>query len=259
MASSKFFRTVRIFILLAILAGVAMGTYATRMHTTDWNDTLWVVIYPVNADNSSASAKYIDSLDSETFRPVEDFMAQEADSYGLEITKPINIKLAPTVDRLPPEPPPDGNVFKIMWWSLKLRYWTYMNDTYTGPKNIRMYVLFYDPAAHKQLDESMGLQKGMICIARVFANWRMEGKNNIVIAHEMLHTVGATDKYDPATGYPVYPRGFADPDKVPLYPQEVAELMGGRMPISETEAEIPENLYSTIIGEESAREIRWIK
>ena len=27
----------------------------------------------------------------------------------------------------------------------------------------------------------------------------MDGANDVVIAHELLHTLGATDKYDPAT------------------------------------------------------------
>jgi hypothetical protein len=259
MASGKFFRTLRIFILLAILIGVGMSAWTTRVRTTSWGQPLWVVVYPVNGDGSEASSKYIDSLEKETFMPVEEFMESEARYYKLKLSNPVTIKLAPRVDNLPPEPPQDGNIFHIMWWSLKLRYWAYRVNTYDGPAgDIRAFVLYYDPATHKELAESLGLQKGLICVAKVFANWKMAEKNNIVIAHELLHTVGATDKYDLTTGQPIFPDGYADPGKNPLYPQEEAEIMACRIPLSKIEAKMPESLYDTIIGQKTAREIKWI-
>lgn len=260
MASGGLFKTVRIFILLAVLMGVAMGTWATRYHATSWDDPLWVVVYPINGDGSEASSRYIEALEEKTFTYIEDFMAWEGERYGLALEKPVTIKLAPPVDELPPEPPRDKNVLKVMWWSLKLRYWAYTVDTYEGPpQDVRMFVLYYDPATHSRLEDSLGLQKGMICVARAFAHWRMENKNKVVIAHELFHTVGATDKYDPATGQPRYPDGYAEPDLDPLYPQKEAEIMAGRIPLSDTDAEMPESLYYTVIGEQTAREIRWIE
>lgn len=259
MASGKFFRVLRIFILLAILIGVGMGTWTTKLRTTSWDQPLWVVVYPINGDGSEASSKYIDSLQKETFKPIEDFMKQEAESYELALSKPIIMKLSPSVNELPPEPPQDRNISKVMWWSLKLRFWAYRVDTYDGPAgDIRMFVLYYDPATHKQLEESLGLQKGLICVAKAFANWKMEEKNNVVLAHELLHTVGATDKYNLSTGQPIYPEGYAEPDKKPLHPQEEAEIMGGRIPLSEIEAEMPESLDYTVIGRKTAWEINWI-
>jgi len=35
--------------------------------------------------------------------------------------------------------------------------------------------------------------------------------------------------------------------------------MGGRIPISETQAEIPKSLKHTLIGEKTAREIGWLR
>ena len=62
----------------------------------------------------------------------------------------------------------------------------------------------------------------------------MRGSDDMVIAHELLHTLGATDKYDLRTNQPAHPDGFAEPDREPLYPQSFAELMGGRIPVSNT-------------------------
>ena len=50
----------------------------------------------------------------------------------------------------------------------------------------------------------------------------------MVIAHEFLHTVGATDKYDPATEQPQFPDGYGEPQRVPLVPTGEAEIMAGR-------------------------------
>jgi hypothetical protein len=58
---------------------------------------------------------------------------------------------------------------------------------------------------------------------------------------------------------PVYPDGFAEPDKDPLLPQDYAEIMGGRIPLSEGEAEIPESLDQVLVGAVTAREINWLK
>ena len=85
----------------------------------------------------------------------------------------------------------------------------------------------------------------------------MAGSNNIVIAHELLHTVGATDKYDLATEMPLYPAGFADPARTPLYPQDDAEIMAGRRALSAQEAEMPASLRNVVVGPATAREIHW--
>ena len=45
----------------------------------------------------------------------------------------------------------------------------------------------------------------------------------------------------------------------PRYPQEFAEIMGGRIPLSPTQAEMPRSLLETMVGERTAREIGWLK
>jgi hypothetical protein len=77
------------------------------------------------------------------------------------------------------------------------------------------------------------------------------------MAHEVLHTLGATDKYDPVTNMPIFPFGYAEPDRAPLHPQDKAELMGGRVPRSPREAEIPRDLSQVVIGPATALEIGW--
>jgi hypothetical protein len=147
-----------------------------------------------------------------------------------------------------------------MLWSLKLRYWAYTHDDYDGPSpDVRMYVVYHDPQESSRLQHSLGIQKGLIGVVNAFASRNMTQSNNVVIAHEFLHTVGASDKYDPANNRPLYPQGYAEPGRQPLYPQRRAEIMGGRIPLSQSRSVMPESLSQAAIGEQTALEIRWIR
>lgn len=256
-----FFRTLRISLMLIILLAVAGDAWLTQKRSTSWDSPLWVSVYPINADSSEATARYVASLTNDTFAPIEEFMAREAARYQVGQTQPITLRLAPEVRARPPTPPPNGQRLAVMWWSLKMRYWAWsIQREYGGPPgNVVMFVQYFDPALTNRVAHSLGLQKGLIGVVNAFATRKMNGENNVVIAHELLHTVGATDKYDPHNSLPIHPQGFAEPDRVPLYPQRHAEIMGGRVPISEHEADIPSNLGKVIVGPETAREINWLK
>ena len=56
----------------------------------------------------------------------------------------------------------------------------------------------------------------------------------------------------------MFPIGFADRDRDPRFPQEQAEIMGGRVPLSPEDAAIPRGLKHVVIGPETALEIRLI-
>ncbi len=228
----------------------------------DWRYPLRVAVYPINGDRSVATAAYIAGLKTETFKPIADYLDEEAKRFGVTMSygQPVSFSLAPEVTSQPPDPPPDGNVLSVILWSLQLRYWAYRADT-SGPTNphIRMFIRFFDPATHEVVPHSIGLEQGMIGIANTYASQSMEKRNNVVIAHELLHTVGAQDKYDPSTNQPLHPHGYAEPDAEQLFPQRWAEIMGGRIPLSQSTAVMPRGLHETLVGEETAREIAWIE
>ena len=77
-----------------------------------------------------------------------------------------------------------------------------------------------------------------------------------VAAHELFHTLGASDKYD-ANGNARYPQGFADPARQPRFPQPGAELMARSLPLSPTSERPPDTLQELWVGAETAREIGW--
>ena len=121
---------------------------------------------------------------------------------------------------------------------------------------VRLFVLYHPPQFNQALPHSHGLQKGLLGVVHVFASDTQRAQNNFVIAHELLHTLGATDKYD-ANGRPLNPIGLADPNMQPPYPQYKAEIMGGRIAISAERAEMPKGLEEAVVGYATAAEIGW--
>ena len=98
----------------------------------------------------------------------------------------------------------------------------------------------------------------MIGVVYGFAAPHMSESNNFVIAHEIMHTVGASDKYDSKSGQPIYPDGYAQPNLKPRYPQLKAEIMGGRIPLGEKDAQIPRSLKQVVVGQQTAIELDWL-
>jgi hypothetical protein len=238
-----------------------MNAVMTGRWTTDWDEPLWVGIYPINGDRQASIANYIDGLDEETFRPLVAYFAEEAEAHDLPLAEPFTIRLAPVVAELPPSPPQSSNPLSVIWWSLKMRLWVYQNDTFTeGPSpDIKIFTIYHEAGGANPLENSLGLRKGLFGVVHAYADYRLEPKNQVIIAHEILHTVGAKDKYEAATQLPTFPHGYAYPDRQPLYPQQLAEIMGTRIPLSKTQAEMPPNLNYTLIGQQTAREIKWIR
>ena len=251
-------KALRVAVLLFVLATVAAGAWQQRTLTTEWKRTLDVVIYPINGDGREATAAYIAALDGASFSPIVEFARREAQRYGVGLATPVAVKMGPRVSSTPPAIPSGRATLEVMLWSLQLRFWAWRNDHYAGPKpDVRVFAVYFDPAVTRRLEHSVGLKEGLIGIARVFAAPHMTDENNVVVAHEILHTFGATDKYDLATGQPLVPDGLADPGQTPLYPQQVAEIMGGRIALSEGRSETPRSLELAVIGPKTASEINW--
>ena len=250
-------KNIRILILLYLLLIVAVANWLARERTTAWERPLNVVVYAINGDGGAVSRGYIEALEDLDFADIEAFFEREARRYKLALKQPVRIVLAGELDRRPPAPPQAGSTLLIMWWSLKLRYWAWRHDEYPYPRDIVIFVQYFDPAQNPVMADSLGLQKGLIGIVNAFASKAMQAQNNVIIAHEMLHTVGATDKYALVTNQPLYPIGYAHPEQRPLFPQKQAEIMAGRIPISETQARQPEGLRQVILGEATALEINW--
>jgi hypothetical protein len=252
-------KALRISVLLIVLALVAGQQWLDRVATQSWRDPLWVGIFPVAADGSANTREYVAGLTAKDFADIEAFFNREAHRYGLAVTQPVHVELYPPASAVPPQLPEDAGLIARMWWSLRLRLFAARHTSFPGraPATVRLFVLYHDPANLERVPDSHGLQKGLVGLVHAFADAALAGSNSLVIAHELLHTVGARDKYDPATGAPLVPLGLGDPEQQPLFPQKDTEIMAGRRALSPTESEMPASLRHVVVGPATALEIRW--
>ncbi|MCI0508129.1 MAG: hypothetical protein L0Z73_18785, partial [Gammaproteobacteria bacterium] len=85
MAAGGFFKKIRILFLLFVLILVAGDYWLTKYRSTDWNNSLRIVIYPINGDGSAAADQYIEQLTEDTFDPVDTYLANEAADYDVPV------------------------------------------------------------------------------------------------------------------------------------------------------------------------------
>lgn len=252
-------KNIRIAILLLILTTVAQQTWLEQADL-NWKDNFYIAVYPINADDSKKVGAYLQTLKRDDFEPIAEYFVQQAAPYQLGLRRPVEVQLGAEVKAIPPAPPINGHIVSNIIWSLKFRFFAWRNSPKVNVKPAaRLYLLYYDPDVHPQLSHSTALNKGRIGRVNLFGDSSHAKQNLVILTHELMHTFNATDKYDLSNTLPIYPDGFAEPNKTPRYPQHLAELMGGRVPIDETHALIPKSLQQTMVGEKTAREIGWLR
>lgn len=250
------FRRIRILVLLGLLLAAAGLTWLEQTMVRAWRTPLDVAIVPINGDGSRQAADTIAALRPSDFDDIETFLGREIARYGVKRRPAMQLTLLPELHAKPPAPPRERNVLRTMGWSLALRGWVYRQSGEWLPQigRVKLYVLFHAPQDGVALEHSLGLQKGLIGVVHAFADARQTAQNNIVIAHELLHTLGATDKYD-ATGQPVYPQGYTSPDLPQRMPRHSAEIMAGRYLNAAGRLVMPASLAQCEIGAQTAHEI----
>jgi len=251
------FKHLRIAFLLYLLLFVAVTDYLGNRRLSAWDSTVWVDVYPVNGDGTERTAAYLEQHASMDLARLSDFARREAAAYAVHVDPPLRFELARQLHTtLPPAP---SSALGALWWSLRMRWFAtrlhWQSDRPTP--DITLFAVYYDGGEEPTLDRSLGLKKGRLAVANLFADDEMSGSNEVIIMHELLHTLGASDKYDPESNLPRFPDGYAEPDARPLYPQRYAEIMGGRRPLTPTSASIPLGLGETVIGPVTALEIGW--
>ncbi len=255
------FKQFRILLLLFILFCVALYTCEQRRASTSWTKTVEIIIYPLNPTKDPEIEKYIQNLDDQTFETIDTFFTEQANQYNLMLSQPVKTRLGASIPSQAPIPPkPGSGVLDVMIWSMKFRYWAWLNtpDDKSNFRRARMFVNYHAAKEGVRLAHSYGLTKGLLGYVNAFASPAQQEQNNIVIAHEFLHTVGAKDKYG-ANGTPIFPIGYANADVTPLYPQEKAEIMAGRLVIGPDKVIMPKSLKQCVINPITATEINWMK
>ena len=251
------FKLMRIVMLLSILFVIVVSAWMTEKRMAAWERPILVTVYPIVADDRASTRRFAEALNEASFDPVNAFFTRASVPYGFTVTPAVRIQLAEVSDEKPPKVPAQFDTAAIGWWSLKMRWWAFMQSLRDGlvTPDIQMFVLFHSLNGNDEVGISVGMRKGRYGIVKAYARDSLADRNLVVFTHELLHVLGATDKYVLTTGEPLYPEGYADPNQRPLFPQARAEIMGGRIPLSSIASAEPESLAECHIGQVTAQEI----
>jgi hypothetical protein len=244
-------------VLLSVLFVILASTWITEKRMAAWERPILVTIYPIAADDSRETQKFIDDIVLDEFEEINRFMNRESMPYGFTVTPPFRFQLSQPLKDLPPPVPEQFDTAAIALWSLKMRWWAWVKDWKDGlvSADIQMFVLYHSLSGTKEVGISVGMRKGRYGLVKAYAQGKMNPQNLVVFTHEILHVLGASDKYTLSNGEPIFPQGYANPKKRPLFPQQQAEIMGGRIPISSFSSEMPGSLDDCVIGRQTAEEI----
>ena len=137
----------RILVLLLVLLVVALTTWQDRYRSTRWREPLYVAIYPIAADDSPVTSSYVAALDADRFKPIDRFFMREAERYHLARREPVKTRLQKRIARSAAAACAECRHARDGLWSLKLRYWAWRASGHVNePEDIRMFVLYHDPA-----------------------------------------------------------------------------------------------------------------
>ena len=250
-------KKIRILCLLMILLIVAVNAWKDK--NQDWNQPVFVLLHPINADGLPATQQYIQQLTAQDLQGAQQYLQAYAQQYRGQPSY-FYFNMGRELQQPPPKVPEQANMLQVIVWSLKFRFYAWrQRQSADGAPSVTLFLNYYDPQSSRELKHSTALENGRIGSVNLFASKKQAAQNKIVLVHELLHAFGATDKYDLATGQPVYPIGYAFPNQQPLFPQAKAELMAGHIPLSAAKSKMLNHLDQTLINELTARELGWIK
>lgn len=251
------FKLIRVVILLSILFVIVAGTWLTERRLASWQQPIWVTLYPIVDAENSDILSFARTLEVENFDAINTFFRTELARYGVAMPAPVQFQLAPISPEKPPAVPERHSTIAIAWWSLQMRWWAWRRakpGDLVAP-DIQMFLIYHNPGEHSEMRMSVGMRKGRYGLVKAYTGLDNRNYNHVVIAHELLHVLGATDKYAFATGDPIHPEGFFEPNKKPLFPQAKAEIMAGVIPLSANRHVLPDSLEQCRIGQQTAEEI----
>ncbi len=183
-------KNIRVLCLLIILLIVAVQAW--RDQNQDWNQPIVVVLHPINADGLQTTQSYIHQLKYTDFERIRNYLGEWSQHYRGQSGNFV-IRLGQPLQQRPPEVPQNANIFHVMWWSLKFRFyaWRHQQSEDNGA-SLKLYLNYYDPNYQKVLIHSTALEKGRIGSVNLFATKTQASQNQVVIVHELLHGFGGT-------------------------------------------------------------------
>jgi hypothetical protein len=258
------FYRARLTLLLTILAAVLLwagSDYVGRRERTAWHRPVKVAL--VLALREPVSQHTLELLSDRTLE-LERRLGEEYRRYTGRDFTPFSVTVkGPVGESAAPPRDDDDGVVDLFKHSARMWWWSRGLDSQANVEwmhyDSRIYlVLKPTSSAGIAFVEGESEAGGRLGVAQADIDPEMVDFSLFVAAHELLHTLGASDKYG-TSGRAIYPFGYADPNRSPLYPQPGAEVMARNVPVGPLRERPPASLDELYVGETTAREIGWIR
>jgi hypothetical protein len=226
------FRKARIALLLGVLAFTAAWGASTeyrRRIRSHWDRPLQVgvvMLAPAGTVDMDAWRRGVSRLSARLGEEMHRHRGGEAVPFEISVVGPV-----PWTGTLPFSPPTSSPMDRA-WHALDVWRTVRGIDSAAGGVAGGFDVRVFVQAAPVQgrdmvFAEGSGALNGEVAFVRGSASRDLVIPLQVV-GHELLHMVGATDKYD-GNGHAREPDGLADPERLPRYPQDHAEWMAGEV------------------------------
>ena len=251
---------VRVSILLVLLLGVLLYAYndvTRRRARNEFDRTLMVAL--VLVEHGDVAPEALQALRSRVWH-LEARLYQQFRRFRKLAVKPFAfVVYGPAKLRVPLPEAPDSSWLALLRHALELRSFASDVDSQIDLPSrgfdARIYVVVTPPGPENRgLVEGLSEHGGWIGVARSEFDAENVDITLFVAAHELLHLLGATDRYD-AMGRTLIPEGLAEPELRPRFPQKYAEIMARNRPISPDNEVRPSSLDELWVGQLTAAEL----
>jgi len=258
---AKATRVATLLVLLAVVVMWASSRQAARRVRTDWERPVHVAVLVLGEATPAAMARLRGALDDLALRLASERRAWApgagGETFVVELVGPLH------VDRLPPIDPPGPGLLDRPLHALDL--WRGARAAHAaapgfdpGAWDVRVYLLAAAPEEDApRFAEGIGEQGGEVGVVRARFDEHETTLAAAATFHEAFHCLGASDKYD-ASGHALLPGGLAEPGLSPLFPQRLAELMVGEVPLAPGRGRLPRSVAELGVGPVTAAEIGWL-
>ncbi len=240
---------------LVVTAAWALGVTRRRHARRDWTRTQEVAL--VIVQHGPVPARTLAALTART-GALEERLAAEMTRHGRSGPQPF--ALTPLGPADAPAPPVVGTGEGLAaraedWWAL--RKWRRPVDAAVGGTDrfdLVVYVVVHAASrGDARLAEGFGARGGEVGLVETTIDDRSVDFALVAVGHELLHLLGATDKYD-AAGHAAA-GGLVEPALG--LPQRLAEIMVGEIPLAPGSGRVAARLEEVGVGPVTAAEIGW--
>jgi hypothetical protein len=198
-----------------------------------------------------------------TYADIAAFFDRERERYTGHASANIDLSVRGPWQEVPVNPAlADGEVSALRTGLAALRYsWFWRRVAVDHGVDLRrfpmrLFVIFTDGQGDEAANSRAALS-GRLAVTYVSLTDPNPAYPAITIAHELAHLLGAADKYGPDT-QSLFPEGFVEPHRDPIYPQRYAELMAVDIPIGRGLEREPASFDQVRFGFRSAAELGWV-